>query len=117
MANTLIASLVSRLLNIPERLQKTVAAYLLALVLDGAKKTLSQAAMTTGVHKSQLSRLLTNHGDLALASLKLLAAEAAKLAGIDRVPVPIRGTPWYLTPKALKRAVSSMSNGGSEAKL
>jgi hypothetical protein len=100
MANTLIASLVSRLLNIPERLQKTVAAYLLALVLDGAKKTLSQAAMTTGVHKSQLLRLLTNHGDLALASLQLLAAEAAKLAGIDRMPL-VKGSQWQgeRTPK------------------
>ena len=49
-------------------------------MLDGAKKTLSHAAASARVHKSQFSRLLTNHGDLALASLNLLAAEAAKLA-------------------------------------
>ena len=40
MATSLIASLVSRLLQIPERLQATVTAYLLALMLDGPKKRL-----------------------------------------------------------------------------
>ena len=87
MATTIIASLVSRLLQIPERLHVTVTAYLLALMLDGPKKTLSHAAQVSGIHKSQFSRLLSDHFDLALASLELLAAEAGRRAGIDREPL------------------------------
>ena len=95
MATTLIASIVSRLLNIPDRLQQVVTAYLLTLMLDGPKKTLSRAAAVSGLHKSQFSRLLTDHVDLAFASLQLLAAEAARLAGIDRGPL-VKGSQWTI---------------------
>ena len=95
MATTLIASLVSRLLQIPERLHFTVTAYLLALMLDGPKKTLSHAAMISGIHKSQFSRLLSDHADLAFLSLKALAAEAGKLAGIGREPF-FPGAKWSI---------------------
>jgi len=84
MATSLIASLVARLLKIPVRLEATVTAYLLALMLDGPKKTLSHAAMISGRHKSQFSRLLSDHADLAFVSLKALAVEAGRMAGIDR---------------------------------
>ncbi len=95
MATSLIASLVSRLLQIPERLQATVTAYLLALMLDGPKKTLSHAAMISGLHKSQFSRLLSNHADLASISLKALAVEAGRMAGIDRKAF-FSGSTWSI---------------------
>ena len=95
MATNLIASIVSRLLNIPERLQNVVTAYLLALMLDGPKKTLSHMAMVNGLHKSQFSRLLSDHSDLAFASLQMLAREAAKRAGFHRGPL-VKGSPWTI---------------------
>ena len=95
MANSLIAIIVSRLLNIPDRLQKVVTAYLLALMLDGPKKNLSNAAVVSGVNKSQFSRLLTNHVDLAIASLQQLAIEAAKRAGINR-ELLVKGSKWTI---------------------
>ncbi len=95
MATTLIASIVSRLLNIPERLQEVVVAYLLALMLDSPKKTLSHASMVSKLHKSQFSRLLSEHVDLAITSLQLLAAETARQAGIDR-KLLVKGSPWTI---------------------
>lgn len=95
MTNSLIASLVADLLQIPCRLQATVTAYLLALMLDGPKKTLSHAATVSGIHKSQFSRLLGEHPDLAIASLKMLAADAAKQAGVERKPF-VRGAAWSI---------------------
>lgn len=95
MASKLITTIVSRLLNIPDRLQKVVTAYLLALMLDGPKKTLTNAAVVSGVNKSQFSRLLTNHIDLAVSSLQQLAAESARLAGINREPL-VKGSKWTI---------------------
>jgi Transposase DDE domain len=93
MAKNIILSLVCRLLNIPERLKDVVASYLLVLMLDGPKRTLSLAASVSGSHKSQFSRLLSEHPDLAAVSLKHLAKDAAKLAGLDRGPL-VKGTSW-----------------------
>jgi hypothetical protein len=95
MAKNIILSLVCRLLNIPERLKDVVASYLLVLMLDGPKRTLSLAASVSGSHKSQFSRLLSEHLDLAVLSLKLLAKDAAKSGGIDRVPL-VKGTSWTI---------------------
>ncbi len=95
MATNLIASIVSRLLNIPERLQEVVVAYLLALMLDSPKKTLSHAARVSGLHRSQFSRLLSEHVNLASSSLQLLATEAARQAGIDR-KLLVKDSPWTI---------------------
>lgn len=95
MAKNIILSLVCRLLNIPERLKDVVASYLVALMLDGPKRTLSFAASVSASHKSQFSRLLSEHFDLAVISLKLLAKDAARSAGIDRVPL-VKGTSWTI---------------------
>ncbi len=94
MANTLIALFVARL-QIPERLQTVVTAYLLALMLDGPKKTLSHAARIAELHRSQFSRLLANHVDIAVSSLHLLAREVARRAGIDRQPL-VKGSTWSI---------------------
>lgn len=95
MARNLIASIVCRLLNIPDRLQEVVVAYLLALMLDSPKKTLSHAARVSGLHKSQFSRLLSEHGNLACVSLQQLAAESARSAKVDR-KLLVKGSPWTI---------------------
>jgi hypothetical protein len=64
MCSNPIENLVASLLKIPNRLQSTVIAYLLALMLDAPKRTLSHAAAVAGKHKSQFSRLLVEHRDL-----------------------------------------------------
>lgn len=91
----IIETLALRLLKIPQRLERVVTAYLLTLMLAGPKKTLSYAAGVSGLHKSQFSRLLSEHSDLAVSSLKLLAIDAAKEAGASRKPL-ISGCPWTM---------------------
>lgn len=95
MCSNPIENLVASLLKIPNRLQSTVIAYLLALMLDAPKRTLSHAAAVAGKHKSQFSRLLVEHRDLALASLTMLALDAAKLASKGRTPLA-NGAPWTI---------------------
>lgn len=95
MATDHIASFVASLLEIPQRLQKVVNAYLLVLLLDGPKKTLSHAAALSGLHKSQFSRLLTNNSHLAASSLNLLAAEVAMAAGRSRAPL-VKSCSWTI---------------------
>jgi hypothetical protein len=95
MCNNPIESLVVSLLKIPNRLQSLITAYLLALMLDAPKRTLSHAAGLVGKHKSQFSRLLSEHGELALASLTMLALDAAKLAAKGRAPLA-NGVPWTI---------------------
>jgi hypothetical protein len=64
-------------------------------MLAGPKKTLSYAASVSGLNKSQFSRLLSEHVDLAVLSLKVLAADAAKAAGVDR-KILVSGSPWTI---------------------
>lgn len=95
MTSDFIASLVLRLLKIPRRLEHVVNAYMLTLMLAGPKKTLSYAASVSGLNKSQFSRLLSDHVDLAVLSLKVLATDAAKTAGVDR-QILVSGCPWTI---------------------
>lgn len=90
-----ITSQVLSLLDIPFRLQNVVAAYVIALMVEAPKRTLTFAAAVSGLHKSQFSRLLSDHAALALASLKLLGIQAARQAAIDKCPL-VNGAPWTI---------------------
>lgn len=92
MANP-IASACARLLPVPKRLQNVVYGYLLSLMLHAVKNTQRFAADVTGLNKSQFSRLLSKHQDLAIQSLKDLSMQAARAAARDKSPF-VAGTPW-----------------------
>lgn len=93
MAQTLIKTLVLRLLNIPDRLQDVVAAYLLMLMLEAAKHSQTFAEAVSGLDQSQFSRLLSGHLDVAVQSLQTLAKAAGNSLAKGRKPL-IAGVDW-----------------------
>ncbi len=95
MAKNIILTLVCRLLNVPERLKDVVSSYLLALMLEGPKKTLARAASVSDGHRSQFSRMLSDHQELATESLTLLARNAARSASAGRKPL-VKGAVWTI---------------------
>ena len=86
-----ISSFVIRLLKIPARLQAVVGWYLLSLCVDGPKRTQSFAAELSSKNKSQFSRLLKEHRELAVANLTELGRQVAlKL----KRTLLVAGGPW-----------------------
>jgi hypothetical protein len=69
------------LLKIPVRLQNVAVNYLMMLMLDSARHSMTTAAELSGLSVSQFSRLLTNHRDLAASSLQELCVVAGRSAG------------------------------------
>lgn len=93
MAQMLIRSLVARLLDIPSRLQEVVAAYLLMLMLEGAKHTQTFAEAITNLDQSAFSRLLSGHQNLAIKSLQALAKATSSSLAKTRKPI-VAGVDW-----------------------
>lgn len=93
MAQTLITTLVLRLLKIPHRLQNVVPAYLLMLMLEVAKHSQTCAESISGLDQSQFSRFLQGHQGLAIDSLQSLAKTAAKALAKVRAPL-VAGAEW-----------------------
>ncbi|MCB9229622.1 MAG: transposase [Deltaproteobacteria bacterium] len=88
-----IAKKADCLLDIPCRLKQVAFAYLLSLMLPGRKHSLTQASQVGSLHKSQFSRFLRRHGDLAVESLQRTAARTCR--AIQRPPV-VAGGPWTI---------------------
>ena len=86
-----ISSLVNRLVKTPNRLRNVVSWYLTSLVIDAQKHTQSSAAELSGKHRSQFSRLLSEHQSLAIDSLKKMGIRVAGL--VPRIPL-VKGSPW-----------------------
>jgi hypothetical protein len=83
--------------NVPPRLIQVVSFYLLALAVKAPRHTQSFASELSGLDKSQFSRLLSGHQELAMESLQQLSIQSARAArsrqGSDPQPL-IAGTPW-----------------------
>jgi len=93
MALKLIATLVGSLLEIPVRLMPSVIAYLLALMVEAPKHTLSHAAKVSGGSKARFSRLLRNHGALAHEGLICISRRVVRRLAKKRRLV-MKGSPW-----------------------
>jgi len=88
-----IATQIHRVLKIPIRLQKVVPAYLISLMQDTGRHSMTIASQLSGLAISQFSRLLSGHRDLALENLnRLTRRRLKKLVGQRRQLVA--GTPW-----------------------
>lgn len=92
-AQSIIRTLVGRLLQIPTRLHDVVSAYLLMLMLEAAKHTQTFAESVTGKDQTRFSALLNAHKDLAVDSLRTLAKASAKEAAKGR-PLLVSGAKW-----------------------
>lgn len=93
MATRIIATLVESLLEIPNRLASVVTAYLLSLMTEAPKHTLTYAASTAGGSKARYARLLLNHPQLAKDNLLILSRRVARRLAKLRKPL-VKRTPW-----------------------
>lgn len=88
-----IVTEILRRIQIPSRLEKVVPAYLISLMQNARRTTLTAAAKLSGLSISQFSRLLSNHKPLALENLNRLSRRRLKKLALDRKSL-VRGTPW-----------------------
>ena len=88
-----IATEIRRLLKIPTRLQNVVPAYLISLMQDSGRRSLTRAAKLSGLAISQFSRLLSGHKDLAMENLNRLSRRRLKKLVPKRKNL-VTGTPW-----------------------
>jgi len=88
-----IATEVRRLLKIPTRLQNVVPAYLMSLMRDTGRRSLTAAARFSGFSISQFSRLLSGHKELAVENLNRLARRRLKRL-VGRRRRLVAGSPW-----------------------
>lgn len=90
-----IASKASCHLNISKRLQNVALWYLLSLMIKTEKHSLTFAAKTSGLNKSQFSRFLQNSGKFAMKSLDKLVNYFCCSFLSTRDPF-LPGTPWSI---------------------
>lgn len=95
MTSEYIQVFILSLVKIPDRLQKVAVNYLMMLMLDTARHSMSQAAELSDLSVSQFSRFLANHKDLAISSLQDLAITAARSAGKRFEPLCPK-SPWKI---------------------
>lgn len=88
-----IRSFILCLVEIPDRLRQVVLGYLMMLMVEAPRHSMSLAAELSGLDVAQFSRLLSGHGDLAKATLQGVAAHAGKRAGAARTPL-VKGAKW-----------------------
>ncbi len=95
MTSEYIQVFILSLLKIPDRLQNVVVNYLMMLMLDTGRHSMSRAAEASDLAVSQFSRLLLNHKDLAISSLQSLAITAARAAARELQPLCPK-SPWKI---------------------
>ena len=95
MTSEYIQVFILSLLKIPNRLQKVAVNYLMMLMMDTGRHSMSQATEISGLTVSQFSRFLLNHKALAISSLEDLAALAARQAANELQPLCPK-SPWKI---------------------
>lgn len=91
--NTYILNLLSKHVVFPNRLQSIVSWYLLSIMLDLQKHTMTAVAELSGKNKSSFSHLLCNHKELAITGLQILSEQIARSISEKRKPI-VEGAPW-----------------------
>jgi hypothetical protein len=81
--------------EIPHRLLPAVSAYLITLMSEAAKHSLSHAAKVAGGSVARYSRLLSEHPELATTALSRQARRALHKIAKGRKPL-VAGTPWTI---------------------
>jgi hypothetical protein len=89
----IIASQLSRHVEISNRLRDVVLWYLISLMVKAPKHSLSFASQLSGLHKSQFSRLLSKSREIALSNLDKLIRIVTLDFLSSRDPI-LPGAPW-----------------------
>lgn len=90
-----IATEIRRLLKIPTRLQNVVPAYLISLMKDVGRRSITHASQCSGLAISQFSRLLSGHKELALENLNRLSRRRLTKLVPKRKNL-VTSTPWKI---------------------
>lgn len=81
-------------IQVDKRLRAICVAYVLFVMIQARKHTQQEAARFWGINKSQLSRFLKNHSDLAVYTLcELSKKQARQFSGAIRA---LQGLPWKI---------------------
>ena len=85
---------IARQIAVRRRLERVCTSYLLFLMVATTKHSLEEAARFSALHKSQFSKMLKSHGQVASQTLeKLSKKQAKKLAPAMRA---LSGLPWKM---------------------
>jgi len=87
MTSDYIQVFILSLLKIPKRLQNVTVNYLMMLMLDIDRHSMTAASDLSGLSVSQFSRFLDYHRDLAISSLDKLSASAGRAASRNLQPL------------------------------
>jgi Transposase DDE domain len=85
---------IARRIQVRQRLKRVCTGYLLFLMVVTTKHTLEEAARFSRLHKSQFSKLLKCHPNIAAQTLESLSKQQAKRLSISLEAV--KGLPWKI---------------------
>lgn len=85
---------IARRIQVRQRLKRVCTGYLLFLMVVTTKHTLEEAARFSRLHKSQFSKLLKFHPNIAAQTLESLSKQQAKRLSISLEAV--KGLPWKI---------------------
>src|SRR5882724_5226162 len=92
-ARTLQTWIVRRI-AIRHRLERVCTSYLLFLMVVTTKHSLEEAARFSGLHKSQFSKMLQGHRDVAVSTLESLSKQQAKQ--LSKALGHLKALPWKI---------------------
>jgi hypothetical protein len=85
---------IARRIRVRQRLQRVCTSYLLFLMVVTTKHTLEEAARFSGLHKSQFSKMLKFHHNIAVYTLESLSRHQAKR--LSKSLQALKGLPWKI---------------------
>jgi len=85
---------IARHIQVRQRLERVCTAYLLFLMVVTTKHTLEEAARFSAMHKSQFSKLLKFHHNVAVQTLESLSKQQAKR--LSKSLDAVKGLPWKI---------------------
>ncbi len=85
---------IARRIGVRQRLERVCASYLLFLMVVTTKHSLEEAARFSGLHKSQFSKMLKFHRNVAVYTLESLSKKQAKQ--VSKSLQSLKGLPWKI---------------------
>jgi hypothetical protein len=85
---------IARHIRVRQRLKRICTGYLLFLMVVTTKHTLEEAARFSGLHKSQFSKMLKFHPNIAAQTLESLSKQQAKR--LAKSLEALKGLPWKI---------------------
>ena len=85
---------IARRIGVRRRLERVCTCYLLFLMVVTTKHSLEEAARFSRLHKSQFSKMLKAHSNVAVSTLESLSKKQAK--HVSKVRQKLKELPWHI---------------------